>query len=86
MALDRQGRCYLSLKMAPVPAEVTSLAYLPRYPPVITGVRGLKLSFLLVNSSSLTNKVSFLPGMSMAILSPSRMRAIVPPSAASGDM
>src|SRR3989338_2321436 len=74
------------LTIAPVFADVTILAYLARYPFVIFGGMGVHFFFLSLKVFSSTSNSIFLSGILMAILSPSSISAIGPPSIASGEM
>ena len=73
------------LRIAPLFPDVTSEAYLFKYPVVTLGSLGCHLAFLAASSSSETLSSSLSPGISMLMIPPSSTKAIGPPTAASGD-
>ena len=73
------------LRTAPLSADVTIDAYLARYPVLTFGSLGVHASLRFASSSSDTFTLIVLAGISIAIISPSSIRAIGPPVAASGE-
>ena len=65
--------------------EVTLFAYLAKYPVVILGSLGCHLLLRSAKTSSDTRTFIVFLGISISIISPSSIKAIFPPTAASGE-